>query len=76
MGDLLELKRSISAEVIKSLVKLGYLQRNPGRNVGAVEHALARLQDDLCREQTIRGSSFGPYYSRRESRGGQINPGE
>jgi hypothetical protein len=45
-----------SAEVVEKLIKLGYLKGTKRRNAGAIEDALARLQADLCREQTIQDS--------------------
>jgi hypothetical protein len=60
-------RRSASREVINNLVKLGYLEQALRRNAGAIEDALARLQDDLCRSQVISGNDqtatiakFGP----------------
>ena len=46
MGDILEFKRPISKEVIKSLIKLGYLERKVGRNKVAIEDALGRLKEN------------------------------
>jgi hypothetical protein len=46
-------RRSASREVIDKLVKLGYLKRTLRHNAGAIEDALARLEDDLCRSQII-----------------------
>ena len=53
MGDILEFKRPISKEVIKSLIKLGYLERRVGRNEVAIKDALGRLKESLCREDVI-----------------------
>ena len=53
MGDILEFKRPISKEVIKSLIKLGYLERKVGRNKVAIEDALGRLKESLCRDEII-----------------------
>jgi len=46
VGDILEFKRPISKEVIKSLIKLGYLERKVGRNKVAIEDALGRLKEN------------------------------
>ena len=53
MGDILEFKRPISKEVIKSLIKLGYLERRVGRNEVAIKDALGRLKESLCRGHVI-----------------------
>jgi len=53
VGDILEFKRPISKEVIKSLIKLGYLERRVGRNEVAIKDALGRLKENLCREDII-----------------------
>jgi len=53
VGDILEFKRPISKEVIKSLIKLGYLERKVGRNKVAIEDALGRLKESLCRDEII-----------------------
>lgn len=68
MSNVLQFRRrSASREVINNLVKLGYLEQALRRNAGAIEDALARLQDDLCRSQVISGNDqkatiakFGP----------------
>jgi len=53
MGDILEFKRPISKEVIKSLIKLGYLERRVGRNEVAIKDALGRLKETLCGDDVI-----------------------
>jgi hypothetical protein len=54
MSNVLQFRRrGASREVIDRLVKLGYLEQTLRRNAGAIEDALARLQDDLCRSQVI-----------------------
>lgn len=50
-------RRGASKEVIDKLVNLGYLNRPMRHNAGAIENALARLQDDLCRSQVISRSA-------------------
>ena len=58
MSNLLQFRRrGASREVIDKLVKLGYLKRTLRHNAGAIEDALARLQDDLCRSQIISVSN-------------------
>jgi hypothetical protein len=49
-------RRGASREVIDKFVKLGYLERALRRNAGAIENALARLQEDLCRSRAISES--------------------
>ena len=57
MSDVIQFRRrGASREVIDKLVKLGYLEQTMRRNAGAVEDALARLQNDLCRSQVISWS--------------------
>ena len=57
MSNVLQFKRrGASREVIDNLVKLGYLERRMRHDAGAIEDALARLQNDLCRSQVICGS--------------------
>jgi len=57
MNNVLQFRRrGASREVIDKLVKLGYLERTMRHNAGAIENALARLQDDLCRSQAISES--------------------
>jgi hypothetical protein len=57
MGEVLPFgRRGASREVIDKLVKLGYLEQTMRRKTGAVEDALARLQNDLCRSQVISRS--------------------
>jgi hypothetical protein len=45
-----------SIEVVEKLIELGYLKGTKRRNAGAIKDALARLQEDLYRDQSIRGS--------------------
>jgi hypothetical protein len=40
-----------SSEVVEKLIELGYLKETKRQNSGAVDHALARLKEDLCRNQ-------------------------
>jgi hypothetical protein len=57
MSNVLQFRRrGASREVIDKLVELGYLKRAMRHNAGAIEYALAQLQDDLCRSQVISGS--------------------
>jgi hypothetical protein len=58
VGDILEFKRPISKKVIKSLIKLGYLERKVGRNEIAIKDALGRLKADLCRHQIVFTSDY------------------
>ena len=45
-----------SAEVVEKLIELGYLKGTNRQSGSAVDDALARLREDLCRNQTIRTS--------------------
>jgi hypothetical protein len=57
MSDVLQFRRrGASREVIDKLVKLGYLEQTMRRKAGAVEDALAQLQNDLCHSQVISWS--------------------
>jgi hypothetical protein len=57
MSNVLEFRRrGASREVISDLVKLGYLKHTLRHNTGAIEDALAQLQNDLCHSQVISGS--------------------
>jgi hypothetical protein len=49
-------RRTTSVEVIEKLIKLGYLKGTERQNARAIEHALATLQKDLRREQSIHDS--------------------
>jgi len=46
-------RRGASATVIEKLVQLGYLKNSSRRNEKAIEHALARMEQDLREEGTI-----------------------
>jgi hypothetical protein len=55
MSNVVQFARPVaSVEVVEKLVELGYLKGTKHRNVDAILDALARLQEDLCRAQTIR----------------------
>jgi hypothetical protein len=57
MSKVLEFRRrGASREVIDKLIELGYLKRTMRHNGVAIENALARLQEDLCRSQVISES--------------------
>jgi hypothetical protein len=57
VSNMVQFTRPIaSIEVVEKLIELGYLKGAMRRNAGAIKDALARLQEDLCRDQTIRGS--------------------
>jgi hypothetical protein len=57
MSNVIQFRRpAASIEVVEKLVELGYLKGNNWRRAGAVEGALARLKNDLCRDQTICAS--------------------
>jgi len=54
MNNVILLKRrGASATVIEKLVQLGYLKNSSRRNEKAIEHALARMEQDLREEGTI-----------------------
>jgi hypothetical protein len=46
-------QRSGSDEVIQKLIKLGYLRQSQRFDDHATGRALAKLQNDLCRDQMI-----------------------
>jgi hypothetical protein len=57
MSNVIQLVHPVtSAEVVEKLIELGYLKGTKRQNVSSVDDALARLQEDLCRNQTIRTS--------------------
>jgi len=57
MGNIVQFKRSVaSIAVVEKLIELGYLKGTKRRQAGAIEDALARLKNDLCRDQTICAS--------------------
>ena len=57
MGNVVQFKRPVaSIEVVEKLIELGYLKGTTRRQAGAIEDALARLKNDLCRDHTIRAS--------------------
>jgi hypothetical protein len=63
MTNVLQFKRrDASKEVIDNLVRLGYLKQTTRHNADAIEDALVRLQNDLCRSQVIsEGDLLGCY---------------
>ncbi len=54
MSNMIQLSHPVTAEVVEKLIELGYLKGTKRQNPGAVNDALARLQQDLCRNQIIR----------------------
>jgi len=50
-------RRAASATVIEKLVQLGYLKNSSRRKEKAIEHALARMEQDLREEGTISPES-------------------
>jgi hypothetical protein len=59
MGNVVQFKRPVaSIAVVEKLIELGYLKGTKRRQAGAIEDALARLKNDLCRDQTIRASDL------------------
>ena len=60
MGTVVRLRRpTISAKVIKELLRLGYLQPTKRHKPHIVERALARLRADLVRDGVVRSSHPG-----------------
>jgi hypothetical protein len=60
MGTVVRLRRpTISAKVVKELLKLGYLQPAKRHKPHVVERALGRLRTDLVREGVVRSSNPG-----------------
>ena len=53
-------RRRVSTEVIENLLKLGYLKGTQRQDPRAVDRAMARLQQDLHRDQTISDSDPRP----------------
>ncbi len=57
MGNVVQFRRPLaSAAVIAKLVELGYLRHAKHHKVAAIENAIARLKEDLCRDGVICGS--------------------
>jgi hypothetical protein len=57
MSNVIQLTHPVtSAEVVEKLIELGYLKGTKRQNASAVDDAIARLKEDLCRNQTIRTS--------------------
>lgn len=57
MSNVVQFARpAVSVEVVEKLIKLGYLKGRKQGDARAIEDAFARLQKDLCREQTIQDS--------------------
>jgi hypothetical protein len=52
--------RRVSIEVIENLIRLGYLKGTHRHDAPAVDRAMARLQQDLHRDQTISDSDPRP----------------
>jgi inactivated superfamily I helicase len=60
MGTVVRLRRpTISAKVIKELLKLGYLQPAKRHKPHVVERALLRLRADLVRGGVVYGGNTG-----------------
>jgi hypothetical protein len=60
MGTVVRLRRpTISAKVIKELLKLGYLQPAKRHKPQVVERALLRLRADLVRGGVVYGGNTG-----------------
>ncbi len=54
MGNVIELKHPrVSEKVVEHLIRLGYLRAVKRLDGDAIGHALARLNDDLRRSETI-----------------------
>jgi hypothetical protein len=54
MGNVIELKHPrVSGKVVEHLIRLGYLRAAKRLDGNAIGHALARLNDDLRRSETI-----------------------